>query len=482
MWKPHPGPQTEFCSRGEFEVLYGGAAGPGKTDCLVNLARRFAGVPGYRAIILRRTFPQLQEILDRCWKYYPVFGAEWRATEKRWYFPAEAYGERPFVQIGHMQHEDDKYNYQGKEFHFVGFDELTQFTEAQYLYLFSRIRTTDDKIPGQIRSTTNPGGIGHNFCKARFLDPVSPGRTYVDPRTGLSRAFIQGKVYDNPSLMDNDPGYIARLEALPEIERKRLLDGDWDVFDGQVFKELSMAVHGCDPFDIPPDWHRYCVLDWGYSKPFSVGWYAVDYDNALYRYREWYGCVEDKPDTGLQMTALDVARGILERESEPIKLRIADPSIWGKTSNHRRRETVGPSVHEDMVRAGLHFQKADNDRLQGKMQVHKRFKLLDEVNHDTGEIISELPQVKIFNNQPHFWRTVPALQLDPRNTEDIDTDMEDHIYDEFRYMCMARPIQPRKIVQIPVGSVRHERDKLIKAKKYAARHGCSLTEAYRHVR
>ena len=482
MWTPHPGAQTEFCARGEFEVLYGGSAGPGKTDCLVNIARRHAGKPGYRGLLLRRTFPQLQEILDRCWKYYPVLGGEWRATEKRWYFPAEAYGERPFVQIGHMQHEDDKYNYQGKEFHFVGLDELTQFSESQYLYMFSRVRGTDDQIPIAIRATTNPGGMGHVFVKSRFVDIATPGKTHIDPKTGLSRVFIRGLLSDNPSLDANDPGYRARLEALPEIERRRLLDGDWDVFDGQVFRDLSVSAHGCDPFEIPMDWPRYCVLDWGYSKPFSIGWYAVDYDNVLYRYREWYGCEDGQVDKGLQMNALEVAKGILAREAEPIKLRVADPSIWNKTAPNRRRETVGPSVHEDMCRAGVYFMKADNDRMQGKMQVHKRLQLVEDVDHDTGEIMNESAQVKIFNDHRHFWRTVPFLQSDPRNPEDVDTDMEDHIYDEFRYMCMARPVQPRKVVTIPTGSVAHERARLIKAKKYAARKGCSLTEAYRHIR
>jgi len=202
-------------------------------------AARFAGVEGYRGLILRRTFPQLQEIMDRCWQWYPQLGGEWRATDKRWYFRRDS-----FIALGHMQHENDKHNYQGKEFHFCGFDELTQFSDTQYLYLHSRARSTNDRIPVRIRATTNPGGIGHNWVKERFVDICPPGQTYIDPATGQSRAFVPATVYDNPTLVENDPHYVRRLEALPDVERKRLLHGVWDVFEGQVFVELSQRTHG----------------------------------------------------------------------------------------------------------------------------------------------------------------------------------------------------------------------------------------------
>jgi hypothetical protein len=483
-WLPHKGAQEEFLRRSEFEVMFGGSAGPGKTDCLVAGLTRDVDHPRYHALLLRRTFPQLQEIIDRCHNLYPHMGGTYRATDKRWIFPSGAK-----IDLGHMQHEADKYNYQGKEFHKIGFDELTQFTDTQYTYLHSRARTTDPELVPQILSTTNPGGIGHYWVKDRFVAITDSLRTYIDSVTGLTRVFVPATIEDNPTLFDNDPAYLARLEGLPEIEKMRLRYGIWDAFEGQVFPELSQMVHGCEDFDIPPEWEKFCVFDWGYSKPFSVGWYALDYDGVLYRYREWYGCRRemhdetDGADTGLKMPAFEVAKGILDREAgEKIRMRIADPSIWHKRPDSRKKESRGPTIHEDMCAEGVYFNKADNDRLQGKLQVHKRFKLDEEIDTETGEVLSDRPMLQVFNSCKGFWRTMLQLREDQRNVEDVDTDQEDHIYDEFRYMCMARPIRPKKVVRIPPGSFHAERKRLINAKKYARRHGVSLDVAYSRVR
>lgn len=479
-WLPHEGAQTEFLTRSEFEVLFGGSAGPGKTDCLVAGLTRDVSNPRYRALLLRRTFPQLQEIIDRCWRLYPLLGGNFRATEKRWEFPSGA-----IIDLGHMQHEADKYNYQGKEYHRIGIDELTQFTETQYTYLFSRLRTTDPEIIPQILSTTNPGGIGHYWVKERFVTITDHGHTHYDPKSGLSRVFIPAKIEDNPTLFLNDPAYLARLEALPEIERMRLRHGIWDAFEGQVFTELSQRVHGCEDFDIPPEWERFCVFDWGYAKPFCVFWYTMDYDGVLYLYREWYGCkreaegVADAADVGLKLQAWEVARGILDREKgEKIRMRIADPSIFHPHPESRKREARGATIHEDMSNEGVYFLKADNDRTHGKMQVHKRMKFETETDPATGEIIDERPMLKVFNSCKGFWRTIPQMREDPRNPEDVDTDQEDHCYDAHRYMCMARPIKPKKSERIPAGSFMAERNKLLRAKKYAQRHGVSVDVAY----
>jgi hypothetical protein len=480
-WVPHEGAQTEFLSRSEFEVLYGGQAGPGKTDCLVAGLLRDVENPRYRGLLIRRTFPQLQEIIDRCWRLYPFLGGTFRATEKRWQFPSGS-----VIDLGHMQHETDKYNYQGKEYHRVGIDELTQFTESQYTYLFSRLRTTDPDLKPQILSTTNPGGIGHYWVKERFVTITEPRKTYFDIKSGLSRVFIPGKLEDNPTLIANDPGYRARLEQLPEIEKQRLLHGIWDAFEGQVFTELSTRLHGCPDFDIPPEWERFCVLDWGYAKPFSVGWYAVDYDGILYRYREWYGCKKEieggEADMGLKLQAWEVGKGIVDREKgEKIRMRIADPSIWHPRPEGRRQESHGITIHEDLASQGVYFIKADNDRMHGKQQVHKRLQVETTTDPDTGEVLSEHPLLQVFHSCKGFWRTVPQMREDPRNTEDVDTDQEDHIYDEVRYMCMARPIRPKIQSRIPPGSFAAERGRLIRARKYAARNGVSVDVAYTKV-
>lgn len=477
MWIPHPGPQEDFCSSGEFEILYGGAAGGGKTDCLIALATRWISNPRYHGLVLRRTFPRLQEVIDRCHGLYPLLGGVYKAGEHRWYFRSGAK-----ITLGHMQHEDNKYDYQGKEFHFVGTDELTQFTETQYTYLFSRCRSTDPTLPTKFRSTANPGGIGHNWVKKRFIDICLPNQTYFDPDTGFSRKFIPAKLTDNPTLALNDPDYIKRLRLLPEIERMRLEEGIWDAFEGQVFTELSQRVHGIEPFDIPPEWYKFMTFDWGYSKPFSVGWYAVDYDGILYRYREWYGCKENEPDVGLKMSTNEIIQGIQEREKEKINARIADPAIWSHTPNKNKLGITGPSVNEDFNKAGVFFLKADNDRLQGKMQVHRRFEIERDVDPNTGEITSEHPRFYCFKNCKEFWRTIPELRESPSNPEDVDSDQEDHIYDEFRYGCMFRPVKPKHKEKIPQGSFQAERNRLIRAKKLAKAHGISLEAAYNRVR
>ena len=487
-WYPHPGPQKEFCSRGEFEVLFGGAAGPGKTDCLIFEATRFVEHRGYRGLILRRTFPQLQEIIDRCWNWYPYMGGTYRAGEHRWYWDTGG-----TVQLGHMQHEADKYNYQGKEFHFIGFDEVTQFTSTQYTYLHSRARSTDPDIPVRIRATTNPGGIGHIWCRERFVEIVKPFETYIDPQTGQSRCFIPAKVYDNPTLIENDPQYVRRLESLPEIEKQRLLHGVWDVFEGQVFVELTQRLHGCDSFDIPPEWEKFMAFDWGYSRPWAALWFAVDFDGILYLYREKYGAkdYEDwvsgkntSPDwnKGVRQTNTEICREILKCETEKINYRVADPACWAPTKLRGSNKNFGPSFIEDARNENLFFLKADNDRMRGKQQVHERFKLEEETDPKTGEVTDEYVRFQAFTSCKRWWGEMQALYEDPKNPEDVDTDQPDEGYDCFRYGAMSRPIIPKIKPKERPGTFQAERKRLIKAKQYARRHGLSLAAAYARVR
>ena len=475
-WSPFDGPQYEFCERGEFEVLFGGAAGPGKTDCLIMEATRFVSEPDYRAIIFRRTFPQLQEIIDRCWKWYPKLGGEYRATEHRWWFPSGAK-----IALSHMQHDADKYNHQGKEYHGCFFDELTQFLETQYLYLISRVRGVNPDIPLRMRATTNPGGIGHVWVRERFVDVAPPGETFIDPESGLSRAFVPAKVTDNPAIVENDPGYIRRLEALPHVEKLRLLHGDWKTFEGQVFVELSQRVHGMEPDALPAEWERFMSFDWGYAKPWCALWFAVDYDGVIYLYRELYGCKEDQHDMGLRQTNAEICRAILDVEKERVKYRVADPACWSPTKIRGSNKAHGPSFVEDAANEGLFFLKADNDRLRGKQQCHMRFMLETETNNK-GEVIKEYPRFVAFNNCKHWWRTVMQLREDPKNPEDVDTDQEDHLYDTTRYAFMSRPVTPVRKPDIPQGTFQAERRRLIRARKYSRRHGVSLEVAYSRVR
>lgn len=479
-WYPHPGPQQEFCSRGEFEVLFGGAAGPGKTDCLTMEATRFINFQRYRALILRRTFPQLQEIIDRCWNWYPKLDGDYKAGEHRWYFPGGA-----TIQLGHMQHENDKYNYQGKEFHFIGFDELTQFTVTQYLYLHSRARSTDPDIPVRLRATTNPGGIGHIWCKERFVDICKPLKTYIDPATGQSRCFVPASVYDNPTLLEGDPMYIKRLEALPEIEKLRLLHGVWDVFEGQVFVELSQRVHGCDPFDIPREWECFSAFDWGYSRPWCYLVFATDFDNIIYLIKEHYGMKNKNPNQGLRQTNTQICREILKIEDSlhvKIRYRVADPACWSPTKLKGSNKNFGPSFVEDAGKEGLFFLKADNDRIRGKQQIHQRFSIEEETDLKTGEVTNEYPRFQAFKTCKRWWVEMMSLYENPKNPEDVDTEQPDEGYDCTRYAMMSRPVVPKiRPKEIP-GTFQAERKRLIRAKEYANRHGVSLAAAYARIR
>lgn len=271
-WRPHPGPQTAFHRSKAFEVLYGGAAGGGKSDSMLMEALRYAHAPGYAAIILRRTYPQLSQagaLIPRS-REMLTDRAKWNEEKHTWTFPSGA-----TLQFSHMQHEADMYNFQGAAFAFVGFDELTQFTQEQYLYLFSRARTTASlpdgrSLPVRVRATTNPGGEGHDWVRRRWgawlLDSHSTAKsgqirwyrsdggtdveTTPDDPQALSRQFIAAKLRDNPTLMQNDPAYVQRLEALPLIERERLLMGNWligpqgNVFRREWFQLVERAPEG----------------------------------------------------------------------------------------------------------------------------------------------------------------------------------------------------------------------------------------------
>lgn len=487
VWQPHKGPQWEFSRSSEDEVLYGGAAGGGKTDSLIMEAIRYIRHPRYHALIIRRTFTELQEIIDRTRRYYPPMGGDYKASEHRWYFPSGAK-----VSMGHCQHDGSEYQYQGREFQYIAFDEAGQFLPKQILYLFSRCRSSQG-IKKRIRYATNPGGPAHQFLKDRFCIGEYPmgnkvfheivhfeigGKKHSET---ITRKFIPAKLDDNPTLANNDPTYRALLTQLPPVERMRLLEGRWDSFEGQVFSELNREVHGCEPFDIPPEWTRFRSFDWGYSSPFCVQWWAVDYDRHLYLYREWYGGRKDEARqsyVGLKMTASDIARKIKEIEEQDKRIggRVlpgpADPSIWSKRRD-MKTGIVGPSVADEMSAEGVTWLRGDNNRILGKQQVHSRLSLDDHGN----------PGMHIFNNCEHWWRTMALLKQHPREPEDIDhVNAEDHCYDCSRYALMSRPIRPTVKKRSDIGSFQWERRRLIRAKVYAIQHGTSINSAYGMVR
>lgn len=446
VWQPQK-KQAEFMRRNEYEVLYGGAAGGGKSDAIVAEALRQVDNPNYRAIILRKTYPQCRELIIKSLRMYKAAfpGAVYNGSEHFWRFPSGAK-----IYFGSMPNSSSYLNYQGLSFSYIAFDELTHFTLEEYEYMISRNRADGEGLRVYIRATANPGGIGHGWVKERFITASEPGVPYKVENTvtdkegntckvSRSRVFIPSSVFDNDALLKNDPNYIKSLALLPEAKKKALLYGDWDCYEGQVFTEFrnnpdgyetKRYSHVIEPFEIPRGWRRYRTFDFGYSRPFAVQWWAVDYDGRAYLYRQYYGA--SAPNCGLKWEPQRIARKIREIERDydgGLEIcGIADPSIWDES---RGREGT---VIRMMEREGVYFEKGKNDRLSGKMQCHYRFAFDDDGR----------PMAYVFSSCRAFLRTVPALVYDEHNVEDVNSDCEDHDYDAMRYFFMANPIAPPK--------------------------------------
>lgn len=422
--------QEKFHTCPADEAVYGGAKGGGKSCALVMEALAYGlEYKGAEIYLFRETYDELEANIIKEWKE-KIPGELYKFNETK-HFATIVGGSRVFFRYIKNKADAEKYN--GRSIDFIGVDELTRHTQEAIQILLSCVRSPKG-FPPRFRGTCNPGGIGHAWVKRRYILPTIKGeRMYRDRDTGNVIAFIPAKVYDNEVLMKNDPAYVRRLENLPTARRRAFLDGDWDAYEGQAFEEwknnpnpMNTWTHVIPPFILPDSWERFTTMDWGYSKPFSVGWWAIDFDGILYRYRELYGCSPGEPDVGIKMLPVDVAAKINEIESrsgERIAWRVADPAIWAKP------QVGGPSVGEFFSSKGIFWLHGKNDRIQGKMQLHNRLKFDEEGR----------PGLYVFNTCRDFIRTLPELVLDETNNEDVDTRQEDHIYDETRYGLMERP-------------------------------------------
>ena len=409
---------------------FGGARGGGKSFAVRYkaklLALKYAGI---RILIVRRTYPELMNNHIRTLRQELLGVATYNDKEKLLTFENGS-----TIGFTYCARDADLDRLQGTEYDVIFLDEATQLSEYQIKAISACLRGVND-FPKRIYFTCNPGGQGHGYIKRVFVD-----RRYEKDEDPVDYLFIQSKVTDNKPLMESQPDYVRQLEALPPKLRRAWLDGDWNVFEGQFFDEFTddpthykdrRHTHVIEPFEPPSGWTLYRSFDWGYAKPFSCAWWAVDYEGVLYRILEYYGCT-GMPNEGVRKPPDEVFREIhrIEVEHPWLKERrimgIADPAIWDAES--------GISIAETAERYGVYFEPGDHKRIPGWMQCHYRL-LFDDNGYS---------KMYVFSNCKDFIRTIPLLQFDTHKVEDIDTSMEDHVADEWRYMCMARPLQPPK--------------------------------------
>ncbi len=435
LFQANPGPQTDFLSASEQEVLYGGAAGGGKSFAMLADPVRYFNNPLSNKLLVRRSTEELRELISVSKQLYPkaIPGIKFLEREKTWIAPSGA-----SLWLSYLDRDDDVSRYQGQAFNWIGFDELTQWPSPfAWNYMRSRLRTTKNSgLDLYQRATTNPGGSGHQWVKKTFVDPAPHNTSFdaTDPETGeviawprghskegqplFKRRFIPATLFDNPYLAD-DGMYEANLLSLPEHQRKQLLEGDWDVNEGAAFPEWNRQIHVIEPFEIPNGWAKFRACDYGYGSHTGVVWFAVAPDEQLVVYREMY-CSK--------VIATDLADMILEvEEEEKIRYGVLDSSLW-----HNRGDT-GPSLAEQMILKGCRWRPSDRSkgsRIAGKNELHRRLQV-DE--------FTEEPRIVFFETCSNTISQIPALPLDKNNPEDVDTHAEDHLYDALRYGIMTRP-------------------------------------------
>ena len=404
--------QKAFMDADATEVLFGGAAGGGKSYGQLIDAMRFAmQYPKSKQLIMRRTFPELEKSLIRgALELYPREAYRYNQSSH-----TVTWANGSLVDFGYCNNENDVHIYQSAEYDVIRFDELTHFSEYMYTYLFSRLRGAND-FPKQIKSSTNPGNVGHVWVKERFIDPAPP-EVVLETAMG-TRVFLPSFLDDNKFLVQADPDYRKRLEALPERERKALLLGDWNIFEGQFFAEFSSEVHVCEPFAIPAHWRRYRALDYGLDM-LACLWIAVDEQKRAYVYRELY-----EPDLIISEAA---ARILAANEGDSITMTLGPPDMWA------RRQETGRSAFDIFAENGVLLAKGGGDRVDGWLAAKEW--LAPHVG-EQGEMTADL---KLFSCCRNLIRTVPALQVSDKNPNDVMNEPHEltHAPDALRLFCTS---------------------------------------------
>ena len=439
VWRPQSGPQKALVDCPFAEILFGGARGGGKTDGILGkyAIKGEAYKGNFNAIFFRREMPQTDDLIERAKEIYLPIGSEWREQQKMFRLPG---GGR--IRFRPLENTVDAQKYQGQNLSDAAVEEAGNYpAPAPIDMLFGALRSKS-AVPVQLLLTANPGGPGHHWIKHRYIDPAPRGMTPLTRMLPSGKEshrfiFIPSRVEDNRILLDHDPGYVDRLHLVGNAELVRAwLEGDWSVIAGAFFPEFSITRHVIEPRSLPRYWHRFRSMDWGSARPFSVGWWAVSDGElpefprgALVRYREWYGA--SAPNTGLRLTAEEVADGILSRERDDVQAGrvmtgVADPAIFS--------EDGGPSIGQRMAARGVFFNRADNARVTRAGAMGGWDQLRARLRGD-----GEVPAMFFFSTCAAIIRTLPALQHDDGRPEDVDTEGEDHGPDEVRYACMSRP-------------------------------------------
>ena len=425
--------QTLFLKDKHRHIAYGGARGGGKSWAVRTKSKLLAfRYPGIKILIVRKTYKELQNNhIEQLTAELAGF-AKYNRSDKMFRFPNGS-----TISFGYCANEGDLGQYQGAEYDVVFIDEAGQLQESWIRKINLCVRGTNG-FPKRTYYTLNPGGPGHAYFKRVFVD-----RNFNPDEDPDDYFFIQAKVEDNKVLMDKQPDYLRELENLPPTLRAAWKDGRWDVYEGQFFEDFRDVpehykdrrwTHVIEPFEIPDGWTICRSYDFGYGKPFSCAWWAVDYDGTIYRIMELYGCTRT-PNEGVKWTPDKQFEEIHKTEMQHPWLKgkniigVADPAIWDASR--------GESVADTAARYGVFFTPGDNERIAGWMQCHYRLQF-DEDGY---------PRMYVFNTCRAFIRTIPTLIYDEHRAEDLDTKMEDHVADEWRYFCMSRPIKPIRAVK-----------------------------------
>ncbi len=427
--------QYAFINTTADEVLYGGAAGGGKSYGQFLDTVIYAGkYPGSRQIIFRRSLPELeQSIINYFRENLPQKFFRYNASKYTGHFVENG----SVVIFGYIGKQDDVYRYQGAEYDVIRFDELTHFSEEAYLYLMSRLRGSKP-YPRAMKSTTNPGGKGHNWVKARFIDPSPPNVEFdgYDRKGNITgrRIFLPAVIYDNPKLLKNDPGYIRRLESQGDRDKKALLYGEWDLFDGQFFDNFKPEIHVVPPLftkdKIPNDWEFYVAMDYGLDMlaAYVVG---VAPGNKIYVVDEFYDGAQHPDGNHKGLIVSEAAKAIRAlREGYTIRQHFAPPDLWARSKD------TGKSIAELFYENGVPLWRVDNNRVNGWMVLKET---LQPYEDEQGAMTAQL---KIFSCCRHLIRTLPAVAVDDHNPNDVATEPHEltHAPDALRYFLAGRPV------------------------------------------